>query len=181
MDNHYKKYLSIILAVAMSLFLMGCGAGSSDTAEESSSSDASSSSSDSSEITMEDVMEQEAAEEKDYDNGIYFEEEDDGAEIVTVKSSPEDFVGSWEATSGQALYQYGNVDIKIRIDGTWSGNIAEDDLKGKWTQTDKGLHCSSDMFEFTLAFTKDDVLVMQTVPEKDNPEDVIITTVLTKK
>ena len=175
MFDRSNKFIYTMLIFTMSIFLIGCSAFSEEDSDNTDSF------SDSSEITMEDVMEQEAAEDEDYDNGIIFEEEDDGAELVLKKSSPEDFVGSWEATSGQAMYQFGNVDIKVRLDGTWSGNIADEDLKGSWKQYGDGIYCSSDLFEFTLAYTQNNVLIMRTVPEEDNPEDVIITTVLTKK
>ena len=48
---------------------------------------------------------------------IYFEEENDDAELVVKKKAPEDFVGSWTATSARAEFQYGMVNITIKADG----------------------------------------------------------------
>ena len=64
------------------------------------------------------------------DNGISFDEEEEGADIVKVEAPDEDFYGTWTATSGMALYLYGNIDITIKEGGTWSGNITEEDMSG---------------------------------------------------
>ena len=166
-----KKMICMVLALSMILLLAGCK--SNTDADDSADAE-----SQESEITMEDVMEKEAEEAKDYDNGIAFEEEDDGAEIIPSKKDTADFVGSWTATSGNAIYQYGNVDIEVKDGGKWSGNISDEDLSGKWTETDEGLHLASDLFTCDLMFTKDGVLVMRYSPD-DNGE--YLTTVLTKK
>ena len=122
MKDYMKKFICIMLAAAIGLFLMGCGSKEAP-AEEPVQED--------SEITMDDIEEMEGAEEENYDNGISFEEEADGAEITTQKADVKDFMGSWEATSGQAKYQYGNVDFTIKEDGTWTGNITDEDFEGK--------------------------------------------------
>ena len=76
------------------------------------------------------------------------------------------------------MYQYGNVDIEVKEDGTWSGNVSREPLTGKWSETDEGLHLTSDLFDCDLMFTEDNVLVMRYSPNEDGE---YLTTVLTKK
>jgi len=173
MKEYIKKFACIILAATISLFLISCGS-SSDTEVVEEVPDE-----ESTEITMEDVNEMAESEEEDYDNGIYFDEEEDGAEVVTAKKDPSAFVGKWKATSGQSMYQFGNVDIEVKADGTWSGNISDEDLKGSWKEEGDGIYLTSDLFEFSLTFTDNDVLVMQHTPDDGSGE--VITTVLSKQ
>ena len=163
-----RKMLCLILAVTMLLLLTGCKkkAEPAETASEES------------EITMEDIMEKQGENKEDYDNGIFFEEELDGATITAAKKTSDNFLGSWTATSGQSIYQYGNVDIEVKEGGTWSGNVSNEPLNGKWSETDEGLHLTSDLFDCELMFTEDDVLVMRYSPNEDGN---YLTTVLTKK
>ena len=119
---------------------------------------------------------------KDYDNGIEFDEENEDFDVSVRKVSVDKFFGSWEATSGQALYQYGNVDIKVKANGRWTGNIADEDMSGKWVEKNGGIYLSSDLLEFQLAFTPDGTLVMLLQPDDDDDEhEDYIVTVLTKK
>ena len=170
MKDYMKKFICIMLAAAIGLFLMGCGSKEAP-AEEPVQED--------SEITMDDIEEMEGAGEENYDNGISFEEEADGAEITTQKADVKDFMGSWEATSGQAKYQYGNVDFTIKEDGTWTGNITDEDFEGNWEESGDGISLKNDLFEFKLAFTDKGVLIMQYDPEDETGE--LVTNVLTKK
>ena len=133
--------------------------------------------SDGSGVTMDDIMEMQGNS-TDYDNGIYFEEELDSAEIVSVKKSSDDFIGSWKATSGQAAYQYGNVDLVIKANGEWSGNVSDEELSGEWTETDEGLHLTSTLFDCDLVFTDSGSLVMRYTPNED---EEYLNTVLTKQ
>ena len=67
----------------------------------------------------------------DFDDPAYLNE-DDGAEPLTVTHEEADFYGNWEGTSERVAYLFGNVNLSIREDGTWKGNVTETDLKGKW-------------------------------------------------
>ena len=156
----------MILAVTMILLLAGCK----KNAEQNTDSEG--------EVSMEEIADEQSEGTEDYDNGIYFDEEADGAEIVAKKKSSDEFVGSWKATSGQSIYQYGNVDIEVKEDGTWSGNVSREPLTGKWSETNEGLHLTSDLFDCDLMFTEDNVLVMRYSPNEDGE---YLTTVLTKK
>ena len=166
MKTSLRKILCMILAVTMILLLAGCK----KNAEQNTDSEG--------EVSMEEIADEQAEGTEDYDNGIYFDEEADGAEIVAKKKSSDEFVGSWKATSGQSIYQYGNVDIEVKEDGTWSGNVSGEPLTGKWSETDEGLHLTSDLFDCDLMFTEDNVLVMRYSPNEDGE---YLTTVLTKK
>ena len=166
MKTSLRKILCMILAVTMILLLAGCK----KNAEQNTDSEG--------EVSMEEIADEQAEGTEDYDNGIYFDEEADGAEIVAKKKSSDEFVGSWKATSGQSIYQYGNVDIEVKEDGTWSGNVSREPLTGKWSETNEGLHLTSDLFDCDLMFTEDNVLVMRYSPNEDGE---YLTTVITKK
>lgn len=113
-----------------------------------------------------------------YDNGIEFEEEGEGADLQFKKADESDFYGTWEATSGNAMYLYGNVEITIKKGGKWTGNIAEEDLEGEWTYDGTTMSLTSELYNATLSFTQDGKLVMQ----EDRDEDGnLINTVMTKK
>jgi hypothetical protein len=176
MTTKLKKILTIAAVLLMCLSLASCGKSASTETEDVEDQDQ--------EI---EIIEQEDDEyvdpddptTKNYENGITFEEEVEGAQIVTAKKSAEDFVGDWEATSGQSLYQYGNVDITVNENGTWTGNIATDDLEGSWTEDGDGLSMTSEYFDFQLVFTDNDVLVMKYWPDEDDND--YIATVLTRK
>ena len=162
MNTTLKRILCIVLAIVLVLLLFLCikNFKPTDTAKEP-------------DIAVEDATEENAS---DQDNDIYYEEENEGVELEIKKKPTDDFVGSWAATSAQALYQYGSVDININNDGTWNGYIAHEDLEGTWEETQDGMHLTSDIMECDLKFTKDDLLVMFYSP---NHDDNYLTTVLT--
>lgn len=111
-------------------------------------------------------------------NGISFDLEREDAEIKRVKTNPEKFVGRWTATSDQALYLYGNIDLIINSNGSWAADITEEKLGGSWKEADDHIHLddTSELnFDFDLAFDQSGDLVMT----ETNPEGVI-NTVLTK-
>lgn len=120
---------------------------------------------------------------KDYDNGIVFDEEMEGYEIKVEKTPPTEFIGSWEATSGNAHYLLGNMDIKIKADGTWEGNVVGDNLSGTWTEKDGGINikCNDSSINFggQMLFTPDGTLIYSYYPFEDSEEPNNI--VLTKK
>ena len=115
---------------------------------------------------------------EDADNGIYFEEEEEGAELHFKSVEASDFAGTWESTSGQAVYLYGNIDLTITNDGKWTGNVAKEDIEGTWTFKDPALILKSEWFNASLSFTDDGTLILQEIREDD---DEPINTVLTPK
>ena len=90
-----------------------------------------------------------------------FEEEAEGAELHFKPVEQDQFFGEWVATSGQSLYMYGEVEINIKQTGGWSGNIADEEVSGKWEYSKGSLLLTSDLFEATLSFTNDGKLIMQ--------------------
>jgi hypothetical protein len=175
MKFDWKKLLTTAAILLMCLCLAACGkSANTDTTEEVEEDP---------ESDVEYIEEEEIADDPttaDYDNGIIFEEEDEDTELTTAEKSPSDFFGTWEATSAQSHYQYGNIDLTVKEDGTWEGNISDDDLKGEWIEKDGGLYMTSEYFNFQLAYTDKDVLVMEYWPDEDDPEYCLVS-VLTKK
>lgn len=115
---------------------------------------------------------------EDYDNGVTFEEEEEEFDVVVSKKSIDQYYGKWEATSGQAVYQYGEVNLNIKKNGTWTGYIADEDLEGTWKETSEGIALTSELFDCDLSFTDSGVLLMRFLPYGDTET---INTVLTKK
>ena len=109
-------------------------------------------------------------------DGVFHQEEVDGAEIEKIKSDPEDFVGKWVGTSDRAVLLYGNVELDIKSDHTWTGNITDEKLKGTWKDKGGYLHMKNDLFSFDLVFDKPGNLLLV---ESDGENEIY--TVLTKQ
>ncbi len=124
-------------------------------------------------------IEDQEFDDEDYDNGIEFEEEAEGAELHFKPVEQDQFFGEWVATSGQSLYMYGEVEINIKPTGGWSGNIADEEVSGKWEYKNGSLLLTSDLFEATLSFTNDDKLIMQ--EQRDEDDEALLNTVLSRK
>ena len=120
---------------------------------------------------------------EDYDNGIVFDEEMDGYKVQISKEPATKFVGKWEATSGNAHYLLGNLDLNIKADGTWKGNVTDEDISGTWTEKDGGieLKCNDPNINFggLLAFTPEGTLIYSYYPFENSEEPNTI--VLSKK
>lgn len=114
--------------------------------------------------------------EREEGNGIAFEEEGDGAVVDTVEKDASDFFGEWEATSDQGRYLYGSIDITVKEDGTWDGEITGEPLNGTWEDMGDHLHMNNEIFSFDLAFSDSGNLVLIDTDSED-----VIYTVLTKK
>ena len=109
-------------------------------------------------------------------SGIVFEEEDEDAQLTFVEKDPSEFFGTWESTSDQSIYLYGNVTLTINPDGTWKGDITDEQLEGKWTKDGDHLHMDNDLFSFDLSFESSGKLIL-----REASEDSEFHTVLTKK
>ena len=110
-------------------------------------------------------------------NGIFFEEEVEDAELNMVASDVSAYVGTWEATSDQALYFYGNIDLTVNSDGTWTGNFTEEDFEGTWEDMGDHLHMESTrLLKFDLAFEDSGKLILI-----ETGDDYVLKSVLTKK
>lgn len=102
-------------------------------------------------------------------NDPAFKNEEDGAEPVSVKHDEEDFMGKWSATSEHAKFLFGNVDLKISDDGSWSGNITEENFSGKWKYDGTGIVIKSDdgLINYSLFFVTDGTLMFN---DNDDPD-----------
>ena len=98
--------------------------------------------------------------------------------LKRVKTDPAKFAGRWTATSDQAIYLYGNIDLIINDNGSWAADITEEKLGGSWKAVDDHIHLddTSELnFDFDLAFDQSGALVMT-----ETNEEGVINTVLTK-
>lgn len=107
--------------------------------------------------------------EKDDSDDPAYDNEMDGAELVTVPHDEEDYYGKWKATSQQSEYLFGNVDLKINEDGSWSGNITEENFKGKWRYVKSGLQIkdSEGLINWELFFVADGNLMFKDLDDPD--------------
>ena len=98
-----------------------------------------------------------------------FENEMDGAELVVVPHKEKDFYGKWATASQQAEYLFGNVELKIDKDGSWSGNITDEKFKGKWQYTDSGLRIKDKegIINWELFFVEDGSLMFKDLDDPD--------------
>lgn len=117
------------------------------------------SASDDVEKQVEELTEDELTEMPEGEDTVY-PEEVEGAVIEKVESEPAKYVGEWEGKSFNAVQLYGNLEITVNKNGTWSANITGDELSGKWEDKGDHLHMTSDQFSFDLAFDKQGTLVM---------------------
>ena len=112
-------------------------------------------------------------------NGIMFEEEMDGADIVKAQAKEEDFYGTWEATSDLALVFFTDLDNTLIY--SHNRNITEEKMDGAWRMEGNTMHVINEWIDVTLCFTEDGTLVMQrNDAEEGEPEDMV-NTVLTRK
>lgn len=104
----------------------------------------------------------------DYDDPALANEED-GAEPVSMPHDEKDFVGKWSATSEHAQFLFGNVDLKINEDGSWTGNITEEDFHGKWKYDGTGIiiKSSDKLINYSLFFVTDGSLMFN---DNDDPD-----------
>ena len=109
-------------------------------------------------------------------SGISFAQEDDEAKLRFVEKDPSEFYGSWTATSDKAIYLYGNIDITVNSNGTWTGDITGEKLGGKWKQVDDHLHMYDELFSFDLAFESSGELMLI-----ETGDDYSFNTVMTRK
>lgn len=169
MKNTLRLFSLLLLSMMLVLSMAGCS-GSGDAEEPAEAKP--------DKESMEDMSDEEFAEA--IDNGIVYEEEEEGANLHFSKASESDFYGAWESTSGQSIYMYGNVDLNIKSGGKWTGNVAEEDLSGTWTMKGGSMILESEYFHASLSFTTDGKLIMQ--EDRSGGEDNnYINTVLTRK
>ena len=100
------------------------------------------------------------------------EDEDETAEIETQKVDDSFFVGTWVANTDKAKYMYGNVKITINEDGTWEGNITDEDIQGEWKRSGDGIKLTSDVIPFNMIYSSNNNVLLQ---ETDDAVRVVLT------
>ncbi len=106
--------------------------------------------------------------EDDFEDPAYLNEQD-GAEIISVARPEDEFVGKWAALSEYAEHLYGNVNLVINSDHTWSGVITDDKYTGKWFVETPGINIKDDegYINWKLFFVSDGNLVFQSSKDPD--------------
>lgn len=172
----YRKLILLLsLMIASAMVFAGCFGTQDSGGSDSGSGSQASEGKKLSEDEVEELIE------NDYDNGITFEEEDEGYKLKVEKTSGAKFVGKWEITSGNALYLLGNLDLDIKSNGTWKGNVAGDDLSGTWVEQDGGIYlrCNDQTMNFggLMVYTPEGTLVYSYYPleSSDEPTNVVLT------
>lgn len=97
--------------------------------------------------------------------------EEDTAVLVNTPHPEEDYIGKWTATSDHAEWLYGNVNLKINEDHTWSGNITEESYTGRWTYTSEGvvIKDKKGYINWKLYFVADGSLVFEDIESPGSP------------
>ena len=155
-----RKSLSLLLICSIIPFVfLACGTVADDNVP------------DVTDVTTEELINEEI----DYGN-INYAEESEGADIKKVKTEISKFYGTWEAKSAMSKYLYGNIEVTIKDNGTWTGNITDEKLQGRWTNKGNYIRMHNDLFSFNLAYSDSGKLLFI---DDENEEDINI--VLTHK
>ena len=156
-----KKIISVLLIALLLLSSMVFAACKKSADEEATDT-----------VDIDELMEQEAEADDfvpdDPDDPAY-DNEADGAEIVKVGHKQEDFYGSWSAKSQQAHHLFGNADFTINEDGSWTGNIVEEDFQGKWIYEDESVIIMSDdgLINYRLFYVQDGSMMFEDLDDTD--------------
>ena len=139
MKGKFKPILLLLLAFVLvfSMTLTGCG--KDEKAEDSTKAETTQEASDEDVIpTLSPEEMKEAAELKE--------------KAQEMNTQQDNFYGRWVATSEKAKYLYGNLEITINEDGTFTGNVTDEDFDGVWEKTDKGIRFDSELLSGELFF-----------------------------
>lgn len=117
-------------------------------------------------------LKQQMKESEDFEDPAYKNEEDT-AVLVNTPHPEEDYIGKWTASSDHAEWLYGNVNLKINDDHTWSGNITDESYSGRWTYTNQGvvIKDTKGYINWKLYFVADGSLVFE---DNDQPGTAIV-------
>lgn len=157
-----KRITALFLIFALVLSVMAMTACSKDSSDDEEYEDA----------FLESQMDPDYENDNDFDQPKY-DSEGDGAEVVKVNHDVQDFIGLWDATSHRSAYMYGNVALNIKEDGTWKGNITEEDFHGKWKYENGEvvIKDSEGIIDFTLFYNSDGYMMFK---NNEEPEDAFV-------
>ena len=106
----------------------------------------------------------------DYENPAYDNEQEDA--VVNETTADENaFYGKWVANSNRAHYLYGNINLDIKEDGSWTGNITEEDYSGTWSYNGEYITLESELVNCDLFFAEDGQLMFR---DHTFPEDLVV-------
>lgn len=108
----------------------------------------------------------------DFDDPTYNNEMEE-AVVNETSAAEEAFYGKWTANSNRAHYLYGNIDLEIKDDGSWTGNITEEDYSGKWSYNGEFITLESDLVNCDLFFAEDGQLMFR---DHTFPDDLVVLT-----
>lgn len=78
-----------------------------------------------------------------------------------LNQEADNFIGTWAATSGEAENLYGNLQITINEDGTFEGNVTEEEISGTWTKVDNGITYKCDLMKGKIYYGEYGKLVIE--------------------
>lgn len=108
-------------------------------------------------------------EDNDFDDPSY-DNEADGADIMKAPHEKEDFYGNWAAPSDRAEYLFGNVNLKIKEDGTWKGNVSDIKVSGRWRHDGTGIIIKDKegYINWRLFYEADGTLMFEDIEQPDD-------------
>ena len=111
-------------------------------------------------------------EDNDFED-LAYDNEADGAELVTMPHDEKDYIGTWQAPSEQAKYLWGNINLRIKEDGTWTGNITEESFHGRWKYDGSGIiiKSSDTLIYWKLFYVQDGTLMCQ---DQENDDEAVV-------
>ena len=83
-----------------------------------------------------------------------------------MNKDPQNFLGTWEATSDEAKNYYGHLIITINEDGTFDADVADEKFSGTWTKIDGGISYTSELMSGKLFYGDTCEMIIDN-PEKD--------------
>ena len=123
-------------------------------------------------IDIDEFLEEEESEDdfdaSDLDDPAY-DNEGDEVTVTKVGHKEEDFYGSWSATSQLSHHLYGNADFTINKDGSWKGNVTDEDFSGDWEYKNEAVVIKSDdeLINYRLFFVEDGNLMFEDLDKED--------------
>ena len=98
-----------------------------------------------------------------------------------LNEDPESFYGTWISTSADTENLYGNLEITIKENGTFTANITDENLTGKWHKIDGGIEYNNELISGKIFYGPTCIMTFEEFDEDGNETDDDIMVVLKKK
>ncbi|MBQ9014746.1 MAG: hypothetical protein IJ109_01375 [Firmicutes bacterium] len=167
--NHMNKKTTLLLLFALmlsiSMILASCGSSGGDTA----------------------VLSDESAEVPDQislmDDPDWTQPSDPklASKAEKLNEEEENFYGTWISTSADTENLYGNLEITIKKNGTFTANITGEDYTGEWHKIDGGIAYSHELISGKIYYGPTCVMTFEEFSEEGEDTDDDIMVVLKKK